>query len=147
MTNGSVLLTHIPKLLRQGDTKTEYTSRYVGSLCADVHRTLHHGGIFGHPADAKRPNGQLHLLYEAAPMAFLVEQAGGLALTGKNRIMDIPPTNVHQRVPCICKYLQRVIVQSCNGTTFETHLLIFVSICSGKPRGRLGNATILSKEQ
>ena len=56
-----------------------------------------------HPADKKNPDGKLRLLYEAAPMSFLIEQAGGLALTGKNRIMDIPPTSVHQRVPCIRK--------------------------------------------
>lgn len=84
-----------------GDTKTKYTSRYVGSMVADVHRTLLYGGIFGYPADLKNPDGKLRLLYEAAPMAFLMEQAGGYALTGKNRIMDIPPQNVHQRVPCI----------------------------------------------
>ena len=70
---------------------------------ADVHRTLQYGGIFGYPADRYNPNGKLRLLYEAAPMSFLIEQAGGLALTGKNRIMDIPPRSVHQRVPCIRK--------------------------------------------
>lgn len=73
-------------------------------MVADVHRTLQYGGIFGYPADRTSPNGKLRLLYEAAPMSFLIEQAGGLALTGKNRIMDIPPTSVHQRVPCIRKY-------------------------------------------
>ena len=70
-------------------------------MVADVHRTLKYGGIFGYPADKKNPDGKLRLLYEAAPMAFLVEQAGGLALTGKHRIMEIPPVHVHQRVPCI----------------------------------------------
>lgn len=89
----------------QGDTKSRYSSRYIGSMVADVHRTLQYGGIFGYPADRTNPNGKLRLLYEAAPMSFLIEQAGGLALTGKNRIMDIPPTSVHQRVPCIRKYL------------------------------------------
>lgn len=84
-----------------GDTKSKYSSRYIGSMVADVHRTLQYGGIFGYPADRKNPDGKLRLLYEAAPMSFLIEQAGGLALTGKNRIMDIPPTSVHQRVPCI----------------------------------------------
>jgi len=84
-----------------GDTKSKYASRYIGSMVGDVHRTLQYGGIFGYPADKKNPDGKLRLLYEAAPMAFLLEQAGGLALTGKNRIMDIPPTDVHQRVPCI----------------------------------------------
>jgi fructose-1,6-bisphosphatase I len=84
-----------------GDTKNKYSSRYIGSMVADVHRTLLYGGIFGYPADKKNPDGKLRLLYEAAPMAFLVEQAGGLALTGKNRIMDLSPQSVHQRVPCI----------------------------------------------
>ncbi|KAG7364314.1 chloroplast fructose-1,6-bisphosphatase [Nitzschia inconspicua] len=84
-----------------GDTKTRYSSRYIGSMVADVHRTLQYGGIFGYPADKKNPDGKLRLLYEAAPMAFLVEQAGGLALTGKHRIAEIPPVRVHQRVPCI----------------------------------------------
>ncbi|KAL3917277.1 MAG: hypothetical protein SGILL_004792 [Bacillariaceae sp.] len=87
--------------LQKGDSKTRYSSRYVGSMVADVHRTLQYGGIFGYPADQKNPDGKLRLLYEAAPMAFLVEQAGGLALTGKHRIMEIPPVHVHQRVPCI----------------------------------------------
>lgn len=84
-----------------GDTGTPYSARYIGSMVADVHRTLQYGGIFGYPADKKNCNGKLRLLYEAAPMAFLVEQAGGMALTGKNRILDLPPTSVHQRVPCI----------------------------------------------
>lgn len=83
-----------------GATKTQYTSRYIGSMVGDVHRTLLYGGIFGYPADAKNKNGKLRLLYEAAPMSFLVEQAGGVATTGRKRIMDIAPTNVHQRVPC-----------------------------------------------
>jgi len=70
-------------------------------MVGDVHRTLQYGGIFGYPADRINPDGKLRLLYEAAPMAFLLEQAGGMALTGKSRIMEIPPTHVHQRVPCI----------------------------------------------
>jgi hypothetical protein len=93
--------THGTTLSTQGDTKSRYSSRYIGSMVGDVHRSLLYGGIFGYPADKRNPNGKLRLLYEAAPMAFLIEQAGGLALTGKNRIMDIPPITVHQRVPCI----------------------------------------------
>ena len=84
-----------------GESGTQYTSRYIGSMVGDVHRTLLYGGVFGYPADAKNKNGKLRLLYEAAPMAFLVEQAGGAATTGRGRIMDIEPTNVHQRVPCM----------------------------------------------
>ena len=76
-----------------------YTSRYIGSMVADVHRTLIKGGIFGYPADKKNKNGKLRLLYEASPMAFLIEQAGGLATDGKNRILDIKPTDIHQRTP------------------------------------------------
>eukprot|EP00624_Nannochloropsis_granulata_P001337 evm.model.NODE_16478_length_15891_cov_19.095022.7 len=85
----------------QGESGKRYSSRYIGSMVGDVHRTLLYGGIFGYPADANNKDGKLRLLYEAAPMAFLVEQAGGLALTGKNRIMEIRPRGVHQRVPCI----------------------------------------------
>jgi len=85
----------------QGESEVKYTARYIGSMVGDVHRTLLYGGIFGYPADAKNVNGKLRLLYEAAPMAYLVEQAGGLALTGKTRIMDLLPQSVHQRVPVI----------------------------------------------
>lgn len=77
------------------------TSRYVGSLVADFHRNLLAGGIFLYPGDSKNPNGKLRLLYEAAPLAFLVEQAGGRASTGCERILDIQPTHLHQRVPLI----------------------------------------------
>ena len=85
----------------RGQSKQRYTSRYIGSMVADVHRTLLYGGIFGYPNDTRNPNGKLRLLYEAAPMAFLVEQAGGQAVTGLQRILDIVPKSVHQRVPCI----------------------------------------------
>ncbi|BGP22859.1 Fructose-1,6-bisphosphatase [Rhodotorula toruloides] len=76
-----------------------YSARYIGSMVADVHRTLLYGGIFGYPADKKSKNGKLRLLYEAFPMAFLVEQAGGLATTGTKRILDIQPTSIHERTP------------------------------------------------
>ncbi len=76
-----------------------YTTRYIGSMVADVHRTLIKGGIFGYPADKKNKNGKLRMLYEASPMAFLIEQAGGLATDGKNRILDIKPSDIHQRTP------------------------------------------------
>jgi fructose-1,6-bisphosphatase I len=77
----------------------KYSLRYVGSMVADVHRTLLKGGIFIYPADKKNTNGKLRLLYEASPMAFLVEQAGGKGSTGKQRILDIVPESLHQRVP------------------------------------------------
>jgi len=83
-------------------TQRPYTSRYVGSMVADIHRTLLYGGIFLYPADAKNKNGKLRLMYEANPMSFLVEQAGGLSSTGTRRILDIRPTEIHQRVPVIC---------------------------------------------
>jgi fructose-1,6-bisphosphatase I len=76
-----------------------YTSRYIGSMVADVHRTLIKGGIFAYPADVKNKNGKLRLLYEASPMAFLTVQAGGVATTGKEDILNIKPTDIHQRVP------------------------------------------------
>jgi fructose-1,6-bisphosphatase I len=91
--------------LRAADVATgrPYTARYVGSLVADFHRTLLEGGIFLYPADATggKPSGKLRLQYEAAPMAWLVEQAGGSASTGRARIMTIHPATPHQRVPLI----------------------------------------------
>ena len=78
-----------------------YKSRYIGSLVADFHRTLLYGGIFLYPADAKSPHGKLRLLYECSPVAFIVEQAGGVATDGKQRILDIEPSELHQRTPLI----------------------------------------------
>lgn len=82
-----------------------YSGRYIGSMVADVHRTLLYGGIFMHPRDYRRDTtngqGKLRLLYEASPMAFLAEKAGGLAITDTERILDIQPTSLHQRVPVI----------------------------------------------
>jgi fructose-1,6-bisphosphatase I len=74
-------------------------TRYVGSLVADFHRNLLGGGIFAYPANAKSTRGKLRLLYEANPLAFIVEQAGGAATDGKMRILDVPPTELHQRTP------------------------------------------------
>ncbi|PWN54006.1 putative FBP1-fructose-1,6-bisphosphatase [Violaceomyces palustris] len=81
------------------DGKKPYSARYIGSMVADVHRTLLYGGIFGYPDDKKSKNGKLRLLYEAFPMAFLTEQAGGAATTGTGRILDVQPTDIHQRCP------------------------------------------------
>jgi fructose-1,6-bisphosphatase I len=75
------------------------STRYVGSLVADFHRNLLGGGIFAYPASRKAPNGKLRLLYEANPLAFIVEQAGGAACDGTRRVLDIPPTELHQRTP------------------------------------------------
>ena len=74
-----------------------YTQRYIGSMVADVHRNLIKGGIFMYPATNDKPKGKLRLLYEANPFAFIVEVAGGLATNGKQRILDVQPTELHQR--------------------------------------------------
>lgn len=81
------------------DTKHPYTSRYIGSLVADFHRNMLKGGIYMYPSGSSYPNGKLRLNYEANPMAFLAEQAGGSATDGYRRILDIQPTSLHQRVP------------------------------------------------
>ncbi len=83
------------------DGRMPYSLRYVGSLVADFHRTLLYGGIFMYPKDTHKPEGKLRLLYEASPMAFLAEQASGKATNGKDRILDIMPTTLHQRTPLI----------------------------------------------
>lgn len=75
------------------------SSRYIGSLVADFHRNMISGGVFSYPAELRKPQGKLRLLYEAAPLAFLVEQAGGYASDGRGPILDIVPENIHQRVP------------------------------------------------
>jgi len=76
-------------------------ARYIGSLVADIHRNLMSGGVFLYPADKNAPSGKLRLLYEAAPLAFVVEQAGGAAIDGTTDILDITPTELHQRTPLI----------------------------------------------
>ncbi|MEP6261527.1 MAG: class 1 fructose-bisphosphatase [Gillisia sp.] len=79
-----------------------YTSRYIGSMVSDIHRNMIKGGIFIYPKSSKATNGKLRLLYECNPMAFIVEQAGGKASDGFSRIMDIQPSELHQRVPFFC---------------------------------------------
>ena len=81
------------------ETQRPYTSRYIGSLVSDFHRNMLKGGIYIYPSATNYPNGKLRLLYEGNPMAFLAEQAGGVASDGYNRILDIKPTTLHQRVP------------------------------------------------
>ena len=83
------------------DRRNEYSLRYVGSLVADFHRNLLKGGIFLYPGDIKRPEGRLRLMYEANPLGFVAEQAGGAASTGYSRIMDVMPEQLHQRTPLI----------------------------------------------
>jgi fructose-1,6-bisphosphatase I len=87
---------------KDGDHRKPLSMRYIGSLVADFHRNLLSGGIFYYPADRqdpKNPNGKLRLVYECAPMGFLAEQAGGAASSGCERILDLQPTSLHQRVP------------------------------------------------
>lgn len=79
-----------------------YTSRYIGSLVSDFHRNMIKGGIYIYPSSKKYESGKLRLLYECNPMAFLAEQAGGKASDGHNRILDLQPTKLHQRVPFFC---------------------------------------------
>ena len=76
-----------------------YTQRYIGSMVADVHRNLIKGGIFMYPGTTDKPNGKLRLLYECNPFAFIVEKAGGKATNGKIRILEVEPTELHQRTP------------------------------------------------
>jgi fructose-1,6-bisphosphatase I len=87
--------------LKQEDKATgrPYSSRYVGSLVADLHRTLLYGGIFCYPADTKNPQGKLRVTYECNPLAFIVERAGGAASNGHQRILEITPETLHQRTP------------------------------------------------
>lgn len=79
-----------------------YTSRYIGSLVSDCHRNMIRGGIYMYPSTHKTPKGKLRLLYECNPMAFITEQAGGAASDGRNRILEIEPTELHGRVPFYC---------------------------------------------
>merc|ERR1719284_1810374 len=90
--------------------ETKYAARYVGSMVSDVHRTILYGGVFIYPADKKSPKGKLRVLYEGFPMALIVETAGGIASTGMfngsvQRMLDLVPTNIHERCPVIlgCK--------------------------------------------
>jgi fructose-1,6-bisphosphatase I len=87
--------------LRSGETGRVYSSRYIGSLVADFHRTLLKGGIFLYPPTRHYPRGKLRLLYEANPIAFLAEQAGGRAVDGTTNILDLPPASLHQRTSLI----------------------------------------------
>ncbi|XP_068278706.1 fructose-1,6-bisphosphatase 1 isoform X2 [Nyctibius grandis] len=83
------------------DGSSPYGGRYIGSMVADVHRTLVYGGIFLYPANSKSPKGKLRLLYECNPMAFVIEKAGGIATTGHQAVLDIVPEDIHQRVPIV----------------------------------------------
>lgn len=92
-------ITHVTE--RDPATQRPYSLRYIGALVADVHRSLLEGGIYFYPADTDHPEGKLRFLYECAPLAFMVEQAGGRASTGTQRILDIQAESLHQRVPLV----------------------------------------------
>ena len=87
--------------LKSGEMGRRYSSRFVGSMVADFHRTLLRGGVFISPPNTDHPEGKLRLLYEANPVAFLAEQAGGSASDGRQQILDIQPRDVHQRTPLV----------------------------------------------
>lgn len=90
------------KYCQKEEEDRPYTSRYIGSLVSDFHRNMIKGGIYMYPKSSKAEKGKLRLLYECNPMAFLAEQAGALASDGYQRIMDIQPTELHERVPFFC---------------------------------------------
>jgi fructose-1,6-bisphosphatase I len=87
--------------LRSGELGRRYDSRYIGSMVSDFHRTLLKGGVFLYPPNDLRPQGKLRLLYEASPIAFIAEQAGGRATDGRRRILEIVPESIHQRTPLV----------------------------------------------
>ncbi len=97
--NAGIWLDRMNERLQHMKQATGLGMRYVGAMVADMHRTLLKGGIFLYPADNKNPNGKLRLLYEAIPMAFLMEQAGGKAMSTSIPVLDIEPQALHQRVP------------------------------------------------
>ncbi|AIY12935.1 MULTISPECIES: class 1 fructose-bisphosphatase [Cellulophaga] len=90
------------KYCQKEEDDRPYTSRYIGSLVSDFHRNMIKGGIYMYPKSSVASEGKLRLLYECNPMAFIAEQANGLASDGKNRIMEVKPTELHQRVPFFC---------------------------------------------
>ena len=96
------------KYCQMEEDNRPYTSRYIGSLVSDFHRNLIKGGIYLYPSSTKNPQGKLRLLYECNPMAFIAEQAAGKASDGTSRIMDIFPTELHQRVPFVCGSMSMV---------------------------------------
>jgi fructose-1,6-bisphosphatase I len=86
---------------KDGPRGKDFNMRWVASMVADVFRVLYRGGIFMYPRDAKHKDGRLRLMYEANPMAFIVEQAGGAATDGRTRILELQPKGLHQRVAVI----------------------------------------------
>ncbi|SNR17457.1 class 1 fructose-bisphosphatase [Tenacibaculum jejuense] len=97
------------KYCQEEEGDRPYTSRYIGSLVSDFHRNMIKGGIYMYPKSSKNSNGKLRLLYECNPMAFIAEQAKGKASDGYNRILDVEPTELHQRIPFFCGSKNMVI--------------------------------------
>ncbi len=109
------------KYCQEEEKDRPYTSRYIGSLVSDFHRNMIKGGVYMYPDSSRYPNGKLRLLYECNPIAFLAEQAGGKASNGKKRIMEIKPTELHQRVPfyvgnkCMVNKIEKFLKKYENG--------------------------------
>jgi len=116
-----------------GESGKAYSLRYIGSMVGDIHRTLLYGGIFAYPADSKNQDGKLRLLYEGAPMSMIMEQAGGKAVTGHSRVLDIPPTKVHQRVPVILGSPEDV--DECQKYYFESNDPVLKARCEARLQG------------
>jgi len=121
------------KYCQEADAATNrpYTSRYIGSMVADIHRNLIKGGLFLYPISAAYPHGKLRLVYECNPMAFILEQAGGLAIDGTQRILDIVPQRLHQR-SAIFLGSERMVKK----------LMEFLNSCQDKARIQWGHDTI-----
>ncbi len=101
--------THIQAYLSSLKNKPKSSLRYIGSLVADIHRTLLKGGIFLYPSETKHPEGKLRLMLEANPMAFLIETAGGMAVQGHSPLLKAKPTHIHQRIPLIAGSRKNVL--------------------------------------
>lgn len=99
---------YLSHLRLPGSNGKPYSGRYIGCLVGEIHRMLLYGGIYGNPKNKNSKNGNLRLLYECAPMSYLVEQAGGKATDGHQRILDIKPKEVHQRTPIFIGSLDEV---------------------------------------
>ena len=107
---------------KEGHREKDFNMRWVASMVADVHRIMTRGGIFSYPLDSKcrAQGGKLRLMYEANPMSFLVEQAGGAASTGRLRMLDVQPTGLHQRVPVFMGSKTEVEIAVKYHTDFDT---------------------------
>lgn len=91
------------------DRSRPYSSRYIGTAVADVHRTLYYGGIFIYPSDTTAPKGKLRLMYELNPLSMIIEQAGGRSTDGYRRILDIEPSDIHERAPVFMGSVEDVL--------------------------------------